>query len=83
MHDGTSFDCGHYISDLLDVNTGIWWHYDDEKIIQIIYFPSYARTRESNKKITKKKVMWGSYKLLLLVYIRTINLVASRNIFDK
>ena len=32
MHDGTSLDYGLYFSDVFDVNTGIWWHYDDNEI---------------------------------------------------
>ena len=28
-HDGDSLDCGHYVSDVFDSITGIWWHCSD------------------------------------------------------
>ena len=31
MHAGSSLDTGHYYSDILGFNTGIWWHCDDDK----------------------------------------------------
>ena len=37
-HDGDSLDCGHYIIDVFDANTRIWWHCDDENITQISDF---------------------------------------------
>ena len=35
IHDGDSLDFGHYVSDVFDANTGIWWHCDDDNITQI------------------------------------------------
>ena len=40
MHDGDSLDCGHYVSDVFDTSTGIWWHCDDENITEIIDLPT-------------------------------------------
>ena len=37
-HDGDSLDCGHYVSDVFDCSTGIWWHCDDDNITQISDF---------------------------------------------
>ena len=37
-HDGDSLDFGHYVSDVFDSSTGIWWHCDDDNITQISYF---------------------------------------------
>ena len=34
-HDGDSLDCGHYVGDVFDANTGVWWHCDDDNITQI------------------------------------------------
>ena len=35
---GDSLDCGNYVSDVFDANTGIWWHCDDDNITQISDF---------------------------------------------
>ena len=35
MHDGEYLNCGKYVSDVFDTNTGIWWHCDDDNINQI------------------------------------------------
>ena len=37
-HDGDSLDCGHYVSDIFDSSTGIWWHCDDDNITEISDF---------------------------------------------
>ena len=50
-HDGDSLDCGIYVSDVFDTNTGIWWHCDDDDIIQIIDLPKRGYIRETPKKI--------------------------------
>ena len=34
LHIGNDLDKGHYVCDILDYNTGIWWNYDDETITQ-------------------------------------------------
>ena len=36
---GESLDCGHYVSDVFDCSTGIWWHCDDYNITQNIDLP--------------------------------------------
>ena len=72
IHYGNSLDSGHYFSDIFDVNTGIWWHCDDDEINKISDFPEGVYNRESHKqKFTKKKVMLDPKKLLLMVYIIT------------
>ena len=48
MHDADSLDFGHYVSDVFDANTEIWWPcYDDDitKIndIQDVYILVYRR----------------------------------------
>ena len=66
-HDGESLYCGHYVSDVFDANTGIWWHCDDDNITQISDLPLGVYIRESHK----NKLMSGSTDLLFFVYIRT------------
>ena len=39
-HDGDSLDCGHYVSDVFDSSTGIWWHCDYDNITQISDLPN-------------------------------------------
>ena len=36
---GDSLDCGHYVSDVFDSSTGIWWHCDDDNITEISDLP--------------------------------------------
>ena len=61
IHDGDSFDCGHYISDVFDTNTIICWHYDDDKITEISDVTEGVYTRESHKQTNKmNEVMSGS-----------------------
>ena len=72
---GESLDCGHYVSDVFDSSTGIWWHCDDDNITQISDLPKgvyYSETQKNMKKI--KKTMEGSTDLLFVVYIRTSHL---------
>ena len=38
-HDGDSLDCGHYVSDVFDFSTGIWWNCDDDNIPKIVILP--------------------------------------------
>ena len=38
-HDGNSLDFGHYVSDVFDSSTGIWWHCDDDNINEISDLP--------------------------------------------
>ena len=71
-HDGDSLDCGNYVSDVFDISTGIWWHFDDDNITEISDLPKgvyYIETQKLTKK--KKKLMQGSTYILLVVYIRT------------
>ena len=37
-HDGNSLDCGHYVSDVFDSSTEVWWHCDDDNITEISDF---------------------------------------------
>ena len=75
MHEVSLLSGGHYCSGLFDVNTGIWWHYDHDKITQISGFTELLYTREIHKKDDKTDFMSGSNKVPLLVYIITINLI--------
>ena len=49
-HDGDSLDFGHYVSNIFDANTGIWWHCDDDNITQISDLPKGVYIRESEQK---------------------------------
>ena len=71
-HDGDSLYCGHYVSDVFDSSTGIWWHCDDYNINQISDLPKGGYYRETHKHMkNKNKIMAGSTDLLFVVYIRT------------
>ena len=54
-HDGDSLDCGHYVSDVFDASTGIWWHCDDENITELSNLTDGVYYRETHKP-TKKSV---------------------------
>ena len=45
MHDGEYLDCGNYVSDVLDANTGIWWNFNDDNITEISDFTEGVYTR--------------------------------------
>ena len=66
MHDGNELDCGYYVSDVFDSNTGIWLHYDDENITEI-------SDKEINVRLQKK---------MLVVYTRLIQLISSISVLD-
>ena len=53
-HDGDSLYCGHYVSDVFDSSTGIWWHCDDDNITEISDLTKRVYYREKHK-TTKKK----------------------------
>ena len=55
MHDGDSLDCVHYVSDVFDASTGIWWHCDDANIIEISDFLEGVFTRDSHKQTKKQQ----------------------------
>ena len=55
MRDGDSFYCGHYFSDVFDINTEIWWHCDDANITEIGGFPEGVYTKDSHKQTNKQK----------------------------
>ena len=52
MHDGEYLDCGNYVSNVFDTNTGIWWHCDDVNFTENSGFPEvvYTRKRELQRK---------------------------------
>ena len=78
-------DCGHYVSDVFDSSTGIWYHCDDDNITEISDLPKgvyYKETHKPTKKI--KKLMQGSTDVLFVFYIRTSHLTKhSYNIFQE
>ena len=49
MRDGNYQDFEHYVSDVFDANTGIWWHCDDDYITQMSDIPEGDYVRESHK----------------------------------
>ena len=51
LHICNDLDKGHYVCDILDYNTGIWWNYDDETITQ---YPGYPSNVYSDLSIDKK-----------------------------
>ena len=85
-HDGNSLDCGHYVSDVFDSSTGIWWNCDDDNITENSDLPKgvyYRDNHEPTKKKKKNKLMQGSIKVLIVVYIRTSYLTKhSYNCFE-
>ena len=54
-HDVESLYCGHYVSDVFDSNTEIWWHCDDDNITEISDLPEEVYYRETHKTTNKKK----------------------------
>ena len=54
-HDGESLYYGHYVSDVFDATTEIWWHCDDENITQISNLPRGVILERVTK---KKKEKW-------------------------
>ena len=48
-HDGDSLDCGHYVSDVFNSSTGIWWHCDDDNITELIDLPGGVYYIENHK----------------------------------
>ena len=83
-HDGDLLYCGHYVSDVFDSSTGIWWHCDDDNITEISGLPKWVYYRETQKPTKKKKtLMPGFTKVLFVVYIRTSHLTKhSYNYFE-
>ena len=45
MHYGRYLDYRHYVSDVFDTNTGIWWHCDDYKTTKISDLPEEVYIR--------------------------------------
>ena len=48
-HDGDSLDFGHYVSDVFDCSTYVWWHCDDGNITQIGDLPKGVYYRDTKK----------------------------------
>ena len=84
-HDGDSLDFGHYVSDIFDSSTGIWWHCDDDNITQISDLPKRVYYRETYKHMKKIYIMMaGSTDVFFDVYIRTSHLIKhSSNCFQE
>ena len=62
-NDGDSLDCGHYVSDVFDSNTGIWWHCDDDNITELSDLPKGVYYRETRKPTNKKVFNNGFLKV--------------------
>ena len=71
-YNGDSLDCGHYVSDVFDFNTGIWCHCDDTNITEISGFPEGVYTRESHKPI-KKGNLCQALRTYFLWFISELN----------
>ena len=54
-NDGESLDCVHYVSDVFDSITVIWWQCDDDNITEVSDLPKGVYYRETHK-TTKKRV---------------------------
>ena len=54
-HDYNSLDCGHYVSDVFDISTWIWWHCDDENITEISDLPKGVYYRDTHEPTKKKR----------------------------
>ena len=80
-HGFDSLDCGDYVSDVFEANTGIWWHCAHKNITQISDFPKGVYLRDIHKKNTKNKGMSGSADVLFFVYIRTSHLKNTTDFF--
>ena len=72
--DGNSLECGHYVSDVFDSRTGIWWHCDDDNITELSDLTEGVYYRETQKPTKKKRLMMDSSKVLSVVYIITSHL---------
>ena len=48
--DGDSLDCGHYVSGVFDIDTGLWWHCDNDNITQITNLPKGVYIVKSHTK---------------------------------
>ena len=82
-HDGNSLDCGHYVSDVFDSSTEIWWHCDDENITHISDLPEGADYRETNKNMKKnKKNMTGSTDIFFVVHTITSHMTKHSSNFQ-
>ena len=78
MHDGYYLYCGHYVSDIFDTRTRIWWHCDDENITQFSDLPEGVILERITK---KEKVMSVSKDVLFVVYIITSYIIKSSSFF--
>ena len=67
MHYMNSLDSLHYCIDVFDVNTGIWWHCDDDESTQIGEFPEGVYTRD----IHLRFLLWvGDISIFQIKYER-------------
>ena len=78
-------DFGHYVYDVFDSSTVIWWHYADDNITQISDLPKGVYYRETHKHMkNKNKTMAGSTDVLFAFYIRTRHMTKhSSNFFQE
>ena len=76
-------DFGHYVSDVFDFNTGLWWHCDDANITEVSNFIEGVYTREIHKPNKTRKLVSGSKDILFVVYIRIEDLIASGSVFKR
>ena len=55
MHDGESLDFGNSLSEVFNDKTGIWRNCDYDEITEFSGVPEGVYTRESHKKIRRRK----------------------------
>ena len=73
IHIGKDRDSGHYVYDLLDYNTGIWWIFDDDMItnysgyLENIY-DDFSHENEQNK--GEIIIMNVSDRIVSMLYIK-------------
>ena len=68
-HDGESLDCGHYVSDVFDCSTGIWWHCDDDNITEISDLPKGVYHRETHKHTKNKNKSCQDQQMYYLLFL--------------
>ena len=75
---------GHYVSDVFDSSTGIWWHCDDDNITEISDLPKGVYYRETHKSTKKKnKLIQVSTYVLFVVYIIASHMTKHSSNFSR
>ena len=62
IHGGNELDSRQYFSGVFYVNTGIWWHCDNDKITQINDFQKLYITERVKNNIIQRKTLCQAKK---------------------